>query len=57
MVYRVKLGYNDFDFKDATSAIGFAEQAKSTYVGDKYDKTLDVRIKLMNDEQTEEEEE
>ena len=56
MVYRVKLGYNDFDFKDAASAIGFAEQAKSTYVGDKYDKTLEVKIKLMDDEQENEEE-
>jgi len=56
MVYRVKLGYNDFDFKDAASAIGFAEQAKSTYVGDRYDKALNVEITLMNDEQENEEE-
>lgn len=56
MVYRVTVGYNQFEFDDAEAAIKYAEQSKTAFVGDKYDKTLDVKITLMNVEQENEEE-
>lgn len=56
MKYRVSLGYSHFDFNDASEACMFAGVAKSSYVGDKYDKDLDVSITFMNETETNKEE-
>lgn len=57
MKYKVELGYNAFVFDNPADACSFAEKAKSTFVSDRYDKTISVTITLVDDAKNEENEE
>lgn len=49
MIYRVRVGYNDFDFEDPAQAMIFAKTAMDTYVPIKGDDTLRVEITLIKE--------
>lgn len=50
MKYRVRVGYNDFDFTDSVQAVVFAETAMRKYVPIKADDELRVEITLIKEE-------
>lgn len=50
MIYRVRVGYNDFDFDDPDQAMIFAETAMHKYVPIKADDELRVEITLIKEE-------
>lgn len=50
LIYRVRIGYDDFDFTDSTQAIVFAETAMKKYVPTKSDDEIQVTITIFSKE-------
>lgn len=56
MIFRVNIGYYNFDIPDANTAMSFAELAKASVVQDKTF-PIDVGITLVNEDEEVEEDE
>ena len=50
MIFRVNIGYYNFDIPDANTAMSFAELAKASVVQDKTS-PIDVGITLVNEDE------
>lgn len=50
MKYVVNVGIKKFTFKDALTAVAFAERAKQHFTPTEYDRDISVEIELVNDE-------